>query len=85
MLVVTRTVGEEVVIGDPSNPVGIVRVQRITGDRVRIAFEFPHDVPVNRREVADEMVAEAGGIGHQALGIRPDARFLMPGASGGRS
>ena len=45
--------GEEVVIGDPTNPVGIVRVASVKGDRVRLAMDFPRDVEVHRREVAD--------------------------------
>ena len=38
MLVITRRDGEEVVIGDPSNPTGVVRIASIKGDRVRLAF-----------------------------------------------
>jgi len=58
MLVITRREGEEVVIGDPENPLGIVRVAGIKGDRVRIAFEFPREVDVHRREVAQQIVAQ---------------------------
>lgn len=57
MLVITRREGEEVVIGDPRNPQGVVRIAGIKGDRVRIAFEFPRDVQVHRREVAQEIIA----------------------------
>lgn len=59
MLVITRREGEEVVIGDPRNPIGIVRVASIRGDRVRIAFDFPRAVDVHRREVADQIVDDA--------------------------
>jgi len=59
MLVITRREGEEVVIGDPSNPIGIVRIASIKGDRVRIAFEFPREVSVHRREVAEQIVSDA--------------------------
>lgn len=59
MLVITRRDGEEVVIGDPKNPIGVVRIASIKGDRVRIAFDFPRNVEVHRREVADQIVAEA--------------------------
>lgn len=55
MLVITRREGEEVVIGDPKNPIGVVRIASIRGDRVRIAFDFPREVQVHRREVADEI------------------------------
>lgn len=71
MLVITRREGEEVVIGDPRNPQGIVRIAGIKGDRVRIAFEFPREVQVHRREVADQIKAEedpavVGKIGRAA-------------------
>jgi carbon storage regulator len=55
MLVITRREGEEVVIGDPANPLGVVRIASIKGDRVRIAFDFPREVPVHRHEVAEEI------------------------------
>lgn len=58
MLVISRREGEEVVIGDPRNPIGVVRIVGIKGDRVRVAFEFPRDIEVHRREVADTIVAE---------------------------
>ena len=57
MLVITRREGEEVVIGDPANPIGIVRVASIRGDRVRLALAFPREIEVHRREVADEILA----------------------------
>lgn len=58
MLVITRREGEEVVIGDPRNPLGVVRIASIKGDRVRIAFEFPREVDVHRREIAEQIIAE---------------------------
>ena len=58
MLVITRREGEEVVIGDPRNPIGVVRIASIRGDRVRIAFDFPRDVAVNRSEIAEQIAAE---------------------------
>ena len=58
MLVITRREGEEVVIGDPQAPIGIVRIAGIKGDRVRIAFDFPREIDVHRREVAEQIVAE---------------------------
>ncbi len=58
MLVITRREGEEVVIGDPSDPIGVVRVAGIKGDRVRLAFEFPREVAVHRREVAEQILEQ---------------------------
>ncbi len=58
MLVITRREGEEVVIGDPHQPLGIVRIASIKGDRVRVAFEFPRSIEVHRREVAEQILTE---------------------------
>jgi carbon storage regulator len=62
MLVITRREGEEVVIGDPRRPIGVVRIASIKGDRVRVAFDFPREIDVHRREVADQIVAEAPAV-----------------------
>lgn len=60
MLVITRREGEEVVIGDPKHPIGVVRIASVKGERVRIAFDFPRDIEINRREIA-EQIAQAPG------------------------
>ena len=59
MLVITRREGEEIVIGNPMSPLGVVRIASIKGDRVRIALDFPREVPVHRREIAAE-IAKSG-------------------------
>lgn len=61
MLVITRREGEEVVIGDPNNPIGVVRIASIKGDRVRIAFDFPRHIDVHRREVAQQILTALAG------------------------
>lgn len=65
MLALTRRVGEEVVIGDPRNPDGVIRVVDIHGDKVRLSFDFPRETQINRRELADQKAqqaeSEAGG------------------------
>lgn len=70
MLVITRREGEEVVIGDPANPIGVIRIAGIKGDRVRVALEFPRDIAVHRREVAEQILSEqpqiVGKIGNAA-------------------
>lgn len=58
MLALTRRVGEEVVIGDPAKPLGIVRVVDIHGDKVRLAFDFPRDMQINRLELAEQKLRE---------------------------
>jgi carbon storage regulator CsrA len=73
MLVITRREGEEVVIGNPASPLGIVRIATIRGDRVRLAFEFPREIDVHRREVADQIVASEAMPPSVVGTIRPAA------------
>ncbi len=74
MLAFTRREGEEVVIGDPAAPLGIVRVSSIKGDRVRLAFDFSREIPVNRREVADQINSnQPGKDGNPIDGQSPPA------------
>ena len=80
MLVITRREGEEVVIGDPANPLGVVRIASIRGDRVRIAFDFPREVQVHRREVADQIKEEGPSGGAGGAGGRDDAEDSGSGA-----
>lgn len=63
MLVITRREGEEVVVGDPRNPIGVVRIASIKGDRIRLAFDFPRTIDVHRREVADQIASEGDPTG----------------------
>lgn len=50
MLVLSRKVNESIVIG---NNITVVIVD-IRGDKVRLGVEAPKEIPVHRREVADE-------------------------------
>ncbi len=54
MLALTRRINEEIVIGDPANPLGVIRVVAVHGDKVRLSFDFPREVKINRRELADQ-------------------------------
>ena len=58
MLALTRRPGEEVVIGDPSNPLGVIRVVDVHSDKVRLSFDFPREIKINRRELADQKVQQ---------------------------
>tara|TARA_Y100000034_G_C6709897_1_gene313524 strand:- start:194 stop:394 length:201 start_codon:yes stop_codon:yes gene_type:complete len=59
MLALTRRIGDEIVVGDPLKPLGIIRVVEIHGDKVRLSFDFPRDVDINRKELADQKVKMA--------------------------
>ncbi|MEZ6191894.1 MAG: carbon storage regulator [Phycisphaerales bacterium] len=74
MLALTRRVGEEVVIGDPANPQGVIRIVEIQGDKVRLAFDFPRETAINRRELADQ----------KARGEKPSGKPGTPGNNGGK-
>ena len=58
MLALTRRTGEEVIIGDPKNPLGMIRVVSVQGDKVRLAFDFPREVQINRKELAEQKIRE---------------------------
>lgn len=68
MIVITRHVGEEVIIGNPVAPLGTIRIAAIKGDRVRIGFEFPEGM-VHQSEMAKEIVEE-----QRRLGVVSDTR-----------
>ena len=56
MLAITRRVGETIVIGDPCSPLGTITVVKVHRDenKVRLSFDFPRDVEINRKEIADD-------------------------------
>ncbi|MGM0553266.1 MAG: carbon storage regulator [Pseudomonadota bacterium] len=51
MLVLTRETGESVWIGENVR----VTVVRVKGGQVKLGIEAPHDVPVLRDELADDL------------------------------
>jgi len=55
MLVLTRKVNEEVVIGDDI----VVRVTHVGGNQVKIAIEAPKAISVHRREIYERIKNEA--------------------------
>ncbi len=59
MLVLTRKAQESVVVGgaDGFEPVLKVTVLEIIGGKVRLGFEANADVPINREEVLERILA----------------------------
>jgi carbon storage regulator len=57
MLVLTRKIGEEIVIG------GCIRVKvaDVRGGRVRLAIDAPRDLSIQRSEIAHAIQAELQG------------------------
>jgi len=58
MLVLTRKIGESVVIGDKSGKIGTVKVTRSKKDgRIGLAFDFPREFEIHRAEIYDLVMA----------------------------
>jgi carbon storage regulator len=56
MLILTRRVGETLIIGDDV----VVTVLGIKGNQVRIGVKAPKDVSVHREEIFDRIRSERG-------------------------
>lgn len=70
MLILTRRVGETVMIGDDVT----VTVLGVKGCQVRIGVNAPKSVPVHREEIYERIAAEnasppAGGITHDVVEV----------------
>jgi carbon storage regulator len=55
MLVLTRKIGEEIIIGGSIR----VKVADIRGSRVRLAIEAPRELSVQRQEIAAQLKEES--------------------------
>lgn len=62
MLVLSRKLDEEIVIGDNI----VLKVIEIRGDKCRIGIEAPRDMTVHRREVYDAIKAQLEGTGNDS-------------------
>lgn len=67
MLILSRHPGESIRIGDDIH----VRVLAVEGHQVRLGFEAPADIAVNRREVAEAIAVRAQGGAAKASGRSP--------------
>ncbi len=78
MLILTRRVGETVMIGNDV----MVTVLGVKGNQVRVGVNAPRDVAVHREEIFERIKREeqgapvagpASGNGHSANGMDPDS------------
>ncbi|MEN6303339.1 MAG: carbon storage regulator CsrA [Armatimonadia bacterium] len=74
MLVLTRSVEQEIVIGDEVR----VKVLAISGNQVRLGIEAPGAVGIFRREIHDEVCRQNA----EAAVVRPEA---LAGLLGGKA
>jgi carbon storage regulator len=72
MLVLSRKLGEKIVIGDNI----IVTVVKIDRKQIRLGIEAPHEVPVYREEILSpgERPVSHAGHRHSAVGVPPPGR-----------
>jgi len=63
MLVLTRRVGEEIVIGDVIR----IKVVEIRGGKVRIGIIAPEDVVVDRQEIHEKRLSNAHEWANEAI------------------
>jgi carbon storage regulator len=70
MLVISRNVGEEIVMFGPGLAQSVekivVRISSVRGDKVRVAVDAPMSLSVHRREVYERIRSEhaaAAGLG----------------------
>lgn len=54
MLILTRRVGESLIIGDDVT----VNILGVKGNQIRIGVDAPKEVPVHREEIYDRIQAE---------------------------
>ena len=62
MLVLSRKVNEQIVIGEGKNQVTVMIVE-IKGDKVRLGVEAPREIPVHRMEVYESIHGPLKGPG----------------------
>lgn len=77
MLILTRRVGESIVVGDDIT----VTVFEVRGDAVRIGIDAPRSVQVHRQEVYEELQR----ANEQAVSPSDDAIDALRGAISGTS
>lgn len=68
MLILTRRVGETVIIGDDV----IIKVLGTKGNQVRVGINAPKSIPVHREEVYERIQAEKRRARPRPAGIFPD-------------
>ena len=63
MLILTRRVGEALIIGEGNNK-AVVNVLGVKGNQVRIGVDAPKDISVHREEIYDRIQNEKNDDDH---------------------
>ncbi|NVZ10945.1 carbon storage regulator CsrA [Allochromatium humboldtianum] len=71
MLILTRRVGETLMIGDEVT----VTVLGVKGNQVRIGVNAPRDVAVHREEIYERIKREQAGVGQDAPVMGQPAQY----------
>lgn len=73
MLILTRRVGETLMIGDDIT----VTVLGVKGNQVRIGVNAPSDVGVHREEIYDKMKAEQGNRNQPVVSLANQSGLIF--------
>jgi carbon storage regulator len=76
MLILSRRVGERVVIGEDIS----ITVLRVKGNQVRLGVEAPKNIAVQREEVSDRTKSEGAPAVGSASGESGEAERHLSGA-----
>ena len=69
MLVLSRTKGQQIVVGGTIT----VTVLEVRGDKVKLGFDGPAEIPIHRQEVFERLMQEPQA---QDAAVASDARLI---------
>ena len=68
MLILTRRVGESLIIGDDV----VVTVLEVKGNQIRVGVDAPRNVPVHRKEILNRTQGADANTDSQPFQLKPD-------------
>ena len=74
MLVLTRRIGEKIIIGDDIT----ISISAVKGDSVRVAIDAPRDIKVYRGEIHAAIIAENQAATLQENADMEQLQTMMP-------